>query len=76
MMQLTGEDICPAVKKGGYVKVIRWKVTCKCTVPFVPSHFEADVSGLTMGKRIWLNQFAEELRPYGAYIVEKVCSYT
>jgi large subunit ribosomal protein L25 len=69
-VQVTGEDVSPGIKKGGFVNLIRRKVSCLCMGDRVPTHFEVDVSKLDLGDRIGLETI--NYLPPGIEIKEKV----
>lgn len=47
-----GEDVCPGVTQGGYVKLVRSSVPVHMAVKDVVSKFELDVSKLQLGESI------------------------
>lgn len=68
-VKVTGEDVSPGIKKGGFVNLIRRKVSCLCMGDRVPTHFEVDVSKLDLGDRIGLETI--NYLPPGIEIKEK-----
>jgi len=68
-VRVAGEDVSPGIKKGGFVNLIRRKVSCLCMGDKVPSHFEVDVSKLELGERIGLETL--NYLPAGLVINEK-----
>ena len=50
--------VCPAVKFGGVLQVIRRQVPIRCKLKDVPEHIEVDVSQLTFGTSIHMGELA------------------
>lgn len=50
-----GEDVCPGLKKGGYLNRIRPSLKFLCPAEHIPSKIEVDVSNLDIGDRILMH---------------------
>jgi large subunit ribosomal protein L25 len=46
------EALCPGLKQGGVLNVIRHEIEVYCSVDNVPERFEVDLTGLTIGSSI------------------------
>lgn len=51
-VHFTGEGTSPGIKRGGVLNVVRHSVECLCDPDHVPTHFEADLSGLDINDNI------------------------
>ncbi|KAL3722199.1 hypothetical protein ACJRO7_034551 [Eucalyptus globulus] len=49
-----GEEVCPGLKKGGYLNAIRTSLKFTCPAEHIPSKIEVDVSNLDIGDRIFM----------------------
>ena len=49
---VVNEEICPAIKEGGVLQIIRRSVPVKCAVKDIPEHIEIDVKELLFGESI------------------------
>ena len=69
LLQVTGHEISPAVKGGGYPNTIRKTIHLRCEASKVPTRIEIDISAMSMGSRVML----EDLNlPEGVQVLEKV----
>ncbi|KAI3437387.1 Ribosomal_TL5_C domain-containing protein [Psidium guajava] len=50
-----GEEVCPGLKKGGYLNAIRTSLKFTCPSEHIPSKIEVDVSNLDIGDRIFMH---------------------
>ncbi|KAF8020258.1 hypothetical protein BT93_G0841 [Corymbia citriodora subsp. variegata] len=50
-----GEEVCPGLKKGGYLNAIRTSLKVTCPAEHIPSKIEVDVSNLDIGDRIFMH---------------------
>ncbi|XP_030472250.1 uncharacterized protein LOC115690134 [Syzygium oleosum] len=50
-----GEEVCPGLKKGGYLNAIRTSLKFTCPAEHIPSKIEVDVSNLDIGDRIFMH---------------------
>ncbi|KAK9863915.1 hypothetical protein WJX84_009198 [Apatococcus fuscideae] len=67
-IQVTGHEISPAVKGGGYPNTIRKTIHLRCEASKVPTRIEIDISAMSMGSRVML----EDLNlPEGVQVLEK-----
>ncbi|KAJ9562258.1 hypothetical protein OSB04_007418 [Centaurea solstitialis] len=49
-----GEDLCPGLKKGGFLNKLRTSLKYKCPSEHIPQKIEVDVSNLDIGDRIFM----------------------
>lgn len=70
--QVLGEDVAPGIKKGGFIRMVRWDVKCLCYGWAIPPCLEVDASKLEAGDS--LNLWHLDL-PEGVRIAEKVCCF-
>lgn len=71
-LQIYGEDISPGIKKGGFVRYVRWTIKCRCTVPHIPSEIPLDVSKLELGSKVFLDDINLQLAAMSVFVREKV----
>ena len=57
-VKLSGEDVCPGMRKGGFINFIRRTVPCVSTGAAVPESFTADLSALEIGGKMTLGGLA------------------
>lgn len=50
-----GEENCPGLKKGGYLKSIRTSLKYLCPAEHIPPKIEVDVSNLDIGDRVFMS---------------------
>lgn len=67
--QVLGEDVAPGVKKGGFLRMVRWDVKCLCYGWAIPPFLEVDASKLEAGDSLNLSHLD---LPEGVGIAEKV----
>ena len=70
--QVTGHEISPAVKGGGYPNTIRKTIHLRCEASQVPTRIEIDISNMTMGSRVMLQDLT---LPDGVQILEQVWAH-
>ena len=67
--QVTGHEISPAVKAGGYPNTIRKTIHLRCEAARVPTRIEIDISNMTLGSRVMLQDLT---LPDGVQVLEQV----
>ncbi|RWR77303.1 50S ribosomal protein L25-like protein [Cinnamomum micranthum f. kanehirae] len=50
-----GEDVCPGLKKGGYLNTIRTSLQYLCPVEHIPPKIEVDLSNLDIGDKVLMS---------------------
>ncbi|XXG68934.1 hypothetical protein AAC387_Pa06g1916 [Persea americana] len=50
-----GEDVCPGLKKGGYLNSIRTSLKYLCPVEHIPPKIEVDLSNLDIGDKVLMS---------------------
>ncbi|XXG55755.1 hypothetical protein AAC387_Pa03g3353 [Persea americana] len=50
-----GEDVCPGLKKGGYLNTIRTSLKYLCPVEHIPPKIEVDLSNLDIGDKVLMS---------------------
>ncbi|CAI9282995.1 uncharacterized protein LOC111891468 [Lactuca sativa] len=51
-----GEDICPGLKKGGFLNKIRTSLKYKCPSEHIPQKIEIDISNLDIGDKVFMKE--------------------
>eukprot|EP00884_Botryococcus_braunii_P007267 jgi/Botrbrau1/16541/Bobra.0327s0008.1 len=67
-VKVLGEDVAPGVKKGGFIRMVRWHVTCLCPGWIIPPFLEVDASHLDSAQSLSL---LDVQLPDGVYFAEK-----
>ncbi|XP_071711573.1 uncharacterized protein [Rutidosis leptorrhynchoides] len=49
-----GEDVCPGLKKGGFLNKIRTSLKYKCPSEHIPQKIEIDISNLDIGEKVFM----------------------
>nr|GEZ38137.1 ribosomal protein L25/Gln-tRNA synthetase, anti-codon-binding domain-containing protein [Tanacetum cinerariifolium] len=49
-----GEDVCPGLKKGGFLNKIRTSLKYKCPSEHLPQKIEVDISNLDIGDKVFM----------------------
>ncbi|GJV88630.1 50S ribosomal protein L25 [Tanacetum coccineum] len=49
-----GEDVCPGLKKGGFLNKIRTSLKYKCPSEHIPQKIEVDISNLDIGDKVFM----------------------
>jgi len=59
------EDVCPGIKKGGVLNIVRHEVELSCTSDHIPDHITFDLSGYDVGESIHISAVSlpEGVRP-------------
>nr|XP_043616556.1 50S ribosomal protein L25 [Erigeron canadensis] len=50
-----GEDVCPGIKKGGFLNKIRTSLKYKCPSEHIPQKIEVDISNLDIEDKVFMN---------------------
>ncbi|KQK14194.1 uncharacterized protein LOC100829366 [Brachypodium distachyon] len=50
-----GEDVCPGLKKGGFLQKIRTSLVYLCPAEHIPPKIEVDLTNLDIGDRVLMN---------------------
>ncbi|XP_020091421.1 uncharacterized protein LOC109712327 [Ananas comosus] len=51
-----GEDVCPGLKKGGYLHKLRTRVKYLCPAENIPQKFEVDLTNRDIGDKIYMHE--------------------
>lgn len=64
-VEFSNEDICPGLKRGGVLSIVRHTVEVSCAVANMPEKFIADLQGLEIGDSIHVShiEMPEGVRP-------------
>jgi len=54
-VRVTGQDLCPGIKRGGWLNVIKRKIACICDSDNIPRAFTVDVSKMEVGEKVMLS---------------------
>lgn len=51
-----GEDVCPGIKTGGILNVVRYNIEVKCPAGSIPESIEADISEMQIGDSLHISE--------------------
>jgi len=51
----SNEDICPGIKKGGVLNVVRYMIECECPADQIPDSLDVDLTNADMGDSIHIS---------------------
>ncbi|EEC75730.1 hypothetical protein OsI_12602 [Oryza sativa Indica Group] len=54
-VEFKGEDVCPGLKKGGFLQKIRTSLVYLCPAEHIPPKIEVDLANLDIGDRVSMN---------------------
>jgi large subunit ribosomal protein L25 len=64
-MKFINDALSPGLKRGGVLNVVRYQIEVTCPADRIPSHFEANLEGLEIGRSIHISavQLPPDVRP-------------
>lgn len=57
-IHFTNEEACPGIKRGGVLNIVLHEIELNCPVGSIPEHVELDLSGLTIGHSVSINELS------------------
>ena len=51
-----GEEVCPGIKRGGILNVVRYNIEVKCPAGSIPEKLEIDISEMEIGDSIHISE--------------------